>query len=180
MPNFPLPLNPDETILRSEGKALCVKNSLLGIGYNVVYGTLWLTNQRIIFHSSALGSITAYPLSHISTAEALEVTIRQRTGRYSSNTFNSALRLGFDNGGKEYLIPDNIPEWAAAILEARITSPTLAYSQTPPTTSAVEQGGRGCWIMAGIFAGIALLFVCTTSACILLPFLLTMFGGNGG
>src|SRR5690242_18511220 len=108
MPTFPLPMNPDETILRSEAKAIRVKNSLLGIGYNVVYGTLWLTTQRIVFQSFVLNSITAYPLSHISSAEALDVTISERTSHYSSNSFNSALRLGFDNGGKEYFIPANV------------------------------------------------------------------------
>lgn len=180
MQNFPLPMNPDESILRSEEKARRVKNSLLGIGYNVVHGTLWLTNQRIVFHSFLLGNITAYPLSHIGSAEALAVSITERTSRYSSNTFESALRLVFDNGGREYFITANIPEWAAAILETRITSPTLAYTQTPPTISAVEQGSRGCWIMAGIFAGIVLLFLCTSTTCLLLPLVLSLLGGQGG
>ncbi len=178
MPNFPLPTNPDETILRSEENAKHVENSL--IGYNVIYGTFWLTNQRLVFQSFPFGAITAYPLSHIATAEMLDVSIHQRTSQYSSNTFNAALRVGFDNGGKEYFITANIPDWAAAILEARISSPSLAYTQTPPMSSAVEQGSRGCWIMAGIFAGIGLLFICTVLTCVLLPFLLSMFGRNGG
>jgi hypothetical protein len=177
MPNFPSPLNPDETVLRGEENARHVKNNL--IGYNVVYGTLWLTNQRIVFQSFPFATITAYPLSHVAAAEALDVSIHQRTGRYSSHTFNSALRISFDNGGKEYFIPANIPDWAAAILDARISAPTLAYIQTPPATSAVEQGSRGCWMMAGIFAGIVLLFICISSACILLPFALSLLSGKG-
>src|SRR3954463_15501180 len=99
MPDFPLQANPDETILRSEEHAKHVKNSLLGIGYNVVYGTLWLTSQRIVFESFPLGNITAYPLAHVASAEAVPVNLSERTGRYSANTFSSALRLGFDNAG---------------------------------------------------------------------------------
>jgi hypothetical protein len=101
----------------------------------------------------------------------LFLSSRENTIVYSGGR-NSALRLGFDNGGKEYFIPGNIPEWAAAILEARITSLTLAYTQIPPTTSAVEQGSRGCWVMAGIFAGIVLCFVCSLAGFLTFTFLL--------
>jgi hypothetical protein len=174
MPDFPLQMNPDETILRSEEKAIRVKNSPLGFGYNVVYGTLWLTNQRIVFQSFLLGNITAYPLSHITSAEVPAVEITERITRYSFNTFSSALRLGFDNGGKEYFIPADLRGWAAAILEARITSPTLPYTQTPPVNSSVEQGSRGCWVIAGIFAAIVLCFMCSVTASIGLPLFLSV------
>lgn len=172
MPDFPLQTNPDETVFRSEEHAKHVKNSLLGIGYNVVYGTLWLTSQRFVFHSFPLGNITAYPLSHIASAEAVEVNITERLTRYSFNTFNSTLRLGFDNNGKEYFIPADSAAWAAAILEARAASPSLPYSQTPPTISAVEQGNRGCWVIAGIFAAIVLCFVCSAAGFLAFTFLL--------
>jgi hypothetical protein len=60
MTTFPLPLNADETILRTDEHAAHVKNNLLGLGYNVIYGTLWLTDQRLVFRSALLASTLSY------------------------------------------------------------------------------------------------------------------------
>src|SRR3972149_7226062 len=100
MKNFPLPLNAEETILNNDEKSVYVKNSLLG--YNVVFGTLWLTNQRLVFQSSILGNSFAYPVRSIAKALRADVNIYYRVGRYHSHTYDAALYLEFDNGGKEY------------------------------------------------------------------------------
>lgn len=179
MSSFPIPLSADETILLSDEKAAHAKNSLLG--YNVIFGTLWLTSQRIVFQSSLFGGVIAYPLSHIAKASRADVHIYSRVsvgGFASTTTYDAALYLEFDNGGKEYVIPKEIDAWASAILEARSAAPELPYSQMPPKRSAVEEGKRGLWIILGIMAGIFLLFLCSAIACLGLPLILSLLGGN--
>ena len=178
MSNFPLPLNVNETVLKSDEKAAHVKDNL--IGYNVIFGTLWLTSQRIVFQSALFGSALAYPLSHIGKAVRAEVSLSRRTSQYSSQTYDAALYVEFDNGGKAYFIPEDIQAWASALLEAKAFAPNLPFTQMPPSRSAVEEGNRGLWVILGIMGAIVLLFICTAIACIGLPFLLVMFGGNGG
>ena len=178
MKNFPLPLNAEETILNSDEKSAYVKNSLLG--YNVIFGTLWLTNHRIVFQSSILGNISAYPVKSIVKALRADVDIYYRVTRYQSHTYNAALYLEFDNGGKEYFIPQNISGFAQAILDVKDSAPRLPYTQMPPLRSAVEQGNRGLWTILGIMGGIVLLFLCTSCACLVLPTLVSMLGGYGG
>ncbi len=60
---FPLPLNANETILKTDEHAAHVKNNPLGLGYNVIYETLWLTDQRLVFRSAMLASTLFYALS---------------------------------------------------------------------------------------------------------------------
>lgn len=178
MKNFPLPLNAEETILNTDEKSVYVKNSLLG--YNVIFGTLWLTSQRLVFQSSFLGNSFAYPVKSISKALRAEVNIYYKTSRYQSHTYDAALYLEFDNGGREYFIPQDIAGFAQAILDVKVSAPNLPYTQTPPLRSAVEQGNRGVWVILGIMGGIILLFLCTACACLVLPSLLSMLGGTGG
>lgn len=178
MTQFPLPLNTNETILKTDEDTAHVRNNVLGIGYNVIYGRLWLTDQRIVFKSALLGSTLSYPLSRVAKAERVEVNISHRQSQYSFRNYDAALYIEFDNGGKEYfLTPANdILDWAAAISNAKSTAPNLPFSQTPPSRSAVEQGSRGLGVIVGIMVGIGLLFICTVLACVGLPLLLSMFG----
>jgi hypothetical protein len=175
---FPLPLNASETILKTDEHASHVKNNPLGLGYNVVFGALWLTDQRLVFRSAVLGSTLSYPLSRVASAARKEVRIWQKQSQYSSGSFDAALSIEFDNGGREYFITPagDLSAWAAAILSAKSAAPDLPFTQVPPARSAVEQGSRGLWVIIGIMAGIVLLFLCTVFACVGLPFLLALFG----
>jgi len=173
---FPLPLNAKETILKTDEHAAHVKNSPLGLGYNVIYGTLWLTDQRLVFRSALLASTLSYPLSRVADAARKDVSLSQRQSGYSSQKYDAALYVEFENGGKEYFLADDLSAWADAILSAKIAAPDLPFTQVPPTRSAVEQGSRGLWVIVGIMAGIVLLFLCTVFACVGLPFLLALFG----
>jgi len=176
MTTFPLALNVDETVLKTDEHAAHVKNNPLGLGYNVIYGTLWLTDQRLVFRSALLASTLSYPLSRVASATRKEVSFSQRQSGYSAQTYEAALYVEFDNGGKEYFITNELSAWAAEILNARSTTPDLPFTQVPPTRSAVEQGSRGLWVIVGIMAGIVLLYLCTVFACVALPFLLALFG----
>ena len=178
MTNFPLPLNANETILKTDEHAAHVKNNALGLGYNVIYGTLWLTDQRILFRSAVLGSTLSYPLSRVANAARRQVSISQRQSQYAAQSYDAALYIEFDNGGREYfLLPaDELSDWAAEISRLKSTAPNLPFTQLPPARSAVEQGSRGLWVIVGIMAGIVLLFLCTALACIGLPLLLSLFG----
>lgn len=178
MNNFPLPLNAEETILNSDEKSVYVKNGPLG--YNVIFGTLWLTDQRLVFQDSLLGNSFAYPISRIAKALRVDKEIYYKTSQYTSHTYDAALYLEFDNGGKEYFIPQDIAGFAQAIQEAKVSAPSLPYTRTPPMKSAVEGGNRGLWVILGIMGGIVLLFICTAIACLVLPTLLSMLAGNGG
>jgi len=174
MTTFPLPLNGDETILQTDEQAAHLKNNLLG--YNVVYGTLWLTDQRLVFRSALLANTLSYPLSRVADAARKEVSLSQRQSPYSSQSYDAALYVEFENGGKEYFLTEDLSAWATALLSARSAAPALPFTQVPPTRSAVEQGSRGLWVIAGILAGIVLLFLCTVFACVGLPVLLSLFG----
>ena len=106
--------------------------------------------------------------------------IYYKVSQYQSHTYDAALYLEFDNAGKEYFIPQDIPGFAQAILDVKVSAPSLPYTRTPPLRSAVEQGNRGLWVILGIMGGIVLLFICTSIICFGLPLLFSMFGGNGG
>lgn len=172
----PVPLYPGETVLREDDQAIHVKNNPIGIGYNVIYGTLWLTSQRIIFQSFPLGNILTYPLSRITNAARAEISVSHRAVRtpvYNRSAFfDAGLKLDFDNNGKEYFIPQDIAAWAQAILEAKAFAPALPYAQTPPLTSAVEQGNRNLRLIFGVFAAVVLCFLCGIGGTLFLFFLL--------
>jgi len=178
MTNFPLPLNANETILKTDEHAAHVKNNALGLGYNVIYGTFWLTDERILFRSAVLGNILSYPLSRVANAARMEVSISQRQSQYSSQSYDAALYVEFDNGGREYfLLPaDDLSDWAAEISRLKSTAPNLPFTKLPPGRSALEQGSRGLWVIWGIVAVIVLLFLCTAAACLGLPLLPSLFG----
>ena len=155
-----------------------MKNTPLGLGYNVIYGTLWLTDQRLVFRSALLASTLSYPLSRVADAARKEVSLSQKQSQYSSQKYDAALDVEFEDGGKEYFLTPagHLSAWADAILTARSAAPDLPFTQVPPTRSAVEQGSRGPWVIVGIMAGIVLLFLCTLFACVGLPALLALFG----
>ena len=176
MTTFPLALNPNETILKTDEHAAQVRNNALGLGYNVIYGALWITNQRLVFRSAVLGSTLSYPLRRIASAARREVSISHRQSQYSSQAYEAALYVEFENGGREYFLTDDLSAWADAISSARSAAPDLPFTQMPPTRSAVEQGSRGVWVIAGIMVAIVLLFLCTALICIGLPLLLSFFG----
>src|SRR5215211_3246349 len=71
MTTFPLPLNAEETILKTDDQAAHVKSGMLG--YNVIYGTLWLTDQRLVFRSALLATTLSYPLRRLAGAARHEV-----------------------------------------------------------------------------------------------------------
>jgi hypothetical protein len=178
MSNLPVSYLPGESIVRAEEKVIHVKNNVLGLGYNLIYGTLWLTTQRIVFQSFPLGNLLTYPLSHIRNAAHVEVNVAQKvlsTPIYNKyNSYNAALYLEFDDGGQEYFIPADLAGWAAAIMEAKTGAPALPFTQTPPSRSVVQEGNRGLWVMLGILGAIVLCFVCSVAACVGFPFLLAL------
>ncbi len=175
MSTFPLPLHENESLLQTDNNAARVKNNVLAIAYNLIFGTLWLTNHRLVFQSSILGSLVSYPLSRIRNARRADVSISHRQSRYSFQNYDAALYIEFDNGGKEYFIPQKIEDWAAAVSDAKADAPQLPFTEAPPRRSAVEQSGRGIGVIATIMAGIVILFLCTAAACIGGPFLLSLF-----
>ena len=117
-------------------------------------------------------------MSRAADAARKEVSLSQRQSQYSSQKYDAALYVEFEDGGKEYsLAPaSDISAWAAAILTARSAAPDLPFTEMPPARSAVEQGSRGLWVIVGIIAGIILLFLYTAFACAGLPVLLALFG----
>jgi hypothetical protein len=182
MVQFPVPLNSGESIQRSEEDCVYVKNSALGVGYSLVFGTLWLTNQRIVYRSKFLGSQTIYPLSHLTTAGNTNASVSEKKvstpfyNRY--HTYDSALELNFDNNGTDYFIPQDIDGWSAAILEAKRGAPELAYVQAPPQRPSIGQSNRTVWTIFGIFAAIVLLFICGVGSCIGFTFLLALINAS--
>src|SRR5215207_4689098 len=174
MTTFPLPLNAEETILKTDDQAAHVKSGMLG--YNVIYGTLWLTDQRLVFRSALLASTLSYPLSRVASAVRQEVSLSQRQSPYSAQRYDAALYVEFEGGGKEYFLTDDLSAWAEAILSARSAAPDLPFTQIPPARSAVDQGSRGLWVIVAIIAGIVLLFLCTVLVCVGVPALLALFG----
>src|SRR5215213_1795179 len=133
MTTFPLPLNGDETILQTDEQAAHVKNNLLG--YNVIYGTLWLTDQRLVFRSALLANTLSYPLSRVADAARKEVSLSQRQSPYSSQSDDAALYVEFENGGKECFLTEDLSAWATALLSARSAAPALPFTQVTPTSS---------------------------------------------
>jgi hypothetical protein len=172
---LPVSLNPGETVLREDDQAIHVKNNPIGIGYNVIYGTLWLTSQRIVFSSFPLGNVLTYPLRRITGATRAEISVSHRTVSsplYTRRTFfDAGLKLDFDNSGREYLIPREIDDWVQAIRAAQLAAPDLPYVQVPPLTSAVEQGSR-VGVLVGIFFAVVLCFLCGVGGVLGVIFLL--------
>ena len=114
-----------------------------------------------------LASTLTYPLSRVADAARKEVSLSQKQTQYSSQKYDAALYVEFEDGGREYFLAPagDLSAWAAEILSARSAAPDLPFTQVPPTRSAVEQGSRGLWVIVGILAGIVLLFLCTAFAC---------------
>jgi hypothetical protein len=189
MSTFPLPVLEGEKILKEDDKALFIKNAL-GIGYNILYGKLWLTSARLVHQDFPLGRLTTYPLCHITQAVRESVNVAQKKfeikGVYTSWTnFNVALSLTFDNGGLEYFIPQDIDGWAQAVTQAKSNAPTLEYTHTPPVrpslaadpqtaSPAARSSARLIWV----FIGIVFLFVCAVTACVAVPFVMAILGGG--
>jgi hypothetical protein len=176
MSYLPVSHLPGEAILLQDDNAVYIKNNLLGFGYQTLTGTLWLTTQRIMFRAAVPGTLTVYPLSHIARVLPVEVRIANKTGRNSSRPFTAALYLGFDDGGREYLIPQDIPAWAAAILAAKTGAPALPFSQTPPARSAVEERQRSLWALLGVFVATMLCGLCGGLLWLGVSFLLAVVG----
>ncbi len=112
MSTFPLPLLEGETVLKTDENAYYIKN-VLGAGYYVLHGKLWLTNARLVHQDFPLGRVTAYPLSHVTGAarEAVNVAEKQFEvkGVYTSwKNYDAALMVAFDNNGMDYFIPQDI------------------------------------------------------------------------
>ena len=87
-----------------------------------------------------LASTLSYPLSRVADAARKEVSLSQKQSQYSSQRYDAALYVEFEDGGKEYFLTPagDLSAWAAAILSARSVAPDLPFTQMPPTRSAVE------------------------------------------
>ena len=57
MADLPIPLNPSERVLL-DSESVYPRTSLLGLGYNAIFGHLWLTNQRLVHHYGILTRVT--------------------------------------------------------------------------------------------------------------------------
>lgn len=167
--NLPIPLHPNETILKTDENAARIKNNALALIYHVIHGNLWLSNHRLVFQSSVPGGLVSYPLSRIRLARRADVNVSRRPGRHSSEDYDAALYIEFDSGGKEYFIPQNIDEWA-------VETPDLPFTQAPPARSALEQDRRRIVTSGAIVLGLLLLFLCIYGAFVWVPIVVSLFG----
>jgi len=183
MTDLPIPLNPGEAVLR-ESEAVYPKNSMLGIGYNAVFGHLWLTDQRLIFHGTILGQTRAYPLSHVTDVTPTDRQIKTAGVSVDVASFtkwSSLLRVEFDGKAREYFAVKDMAGWTEGILAAKSKAPQLAYTTLPNTRSGVETtGGQLVLWFVGAAAGICLLFTCCVVVTLFSPSILALIGNSGG
>lgn len=192
MTPLPLPLLADEIVLKEDPSVLYVKE-VLGAGYHLLGGRLWLTNFRLVHQDFPLGRLTVYPLSHLTQTTRENVRLAQKKfaikGLYESWAhYEAALRLAFDNQGLEYFIPSDIESWVIAITQARQTAPELAYTQMPPlwaslaitpqesaTAAKPASSTPNPFLIIGL---IAFVFICLITTCLAVTFLLIIFSAG--
>src|SRR5258706_4141729 len=107
MTDLPIPLNPNERVLL-DSEGVYPRTSLLGLGYNAIFGHLWLTNQRLVFRGTLMGQILDLPLSRVTGAEASDRQIKTKGAKIEGfaafMTTSTLMVISFDNGGPEYMV----------------------------------------------------------------------------
>jgi hypothetical protein len=143
MPALPVPINPNEYVVL-DSEAVYPRTSLLGLGYNAIFGQLWLTNQRLVFRGTLMGQILDLPLSRVTGAEASDRQIKTKGAKIEGfaafMTTSSLMVITFDSGGREYFAVKDIAGWTAAILRARPKAPPMEYVSMPSRRPGVEAG----------------------------------------
>lgn len=173
-PTLPIQLDNGEIVLKEES-IWHIRTSPMGFGYIPVDIYAWLTSQRLILRRSLGSDVRAYPLSHVSGARIQEVGMR--IGGVGYATPHKVLRIEFDNGGQEALIPANAQEWMDAILSARSSAPVLPYSTQPPLKSPLDGSAAGTIFVIAVLG--AVICVCLVVAAVIGPMLLLAVSGGG-
>ena len=178
MPDLPVPLNPNERVLL-DSEAVYPRTSLLGLGYNAIFGHLWLTNQRVVFRGPLVGQILSHPLSHVINAEASDRQIKTSgatiEGFAAFMTTSSLMVITFDNGGREYFAIKDIAGWAAAIVRAGPEAPPLEYTSMPSRRPGVETGPKELVLwFGGVVAAMCLAGTCCAGLTFGAPFLVVL------
>lgn len=182
MADLPIPLNPGETVLR-ESDAVYPKNSLLGLGYNAVFGRLWLTDQRLVFRGTLLGQTLVFPLSHVTSAMPTERSIKTASvsvgGADAWTQWSSLMKVEFDGHAREYFAVKDMAGWTEGILAARAKAPEMPYTTTPNTRPGVETtGGQLVLWFGGVVGLMCLGFACCAGLTTFGPMLLVLIGGG--
>jgi hypothetical protein len=94
-------------------------------GWSTADGTLWLTNQRIIF-SPGFGHQQNWPLDHISEV------------RIGALEQQELLQFLFSNGMREHFALEAQEQWITAVTSARGRLKSVATSKKQRTTSSDE------------------------------------------
>jgi hypothetical protein len=106
-----------------------------------VEGELWVTNQRLWFEPAALaGDALRLAYKSLGAAEpfALPLARLQASGERTV-LGKPALRLLFDNSGREYFRVQHVDQLAQRLLEAQKTAPVLEYTRLPATENGVDR-----------------------------------------
>lgn len=154
----PFPLNPDEQIIR-QGATIYLRSTFTGIGYNPMHGMGWITNQRLMWQTTAyshrrqLGmnyNPVAFPIKRITAIDVMPMKVQW--------TNETVVRLIFDNGGKEYFVfKEGADAWADALTQAKAIAPDVPYQTMPTTRPGVEGARQRAWLyLAGLVVGIPL------------------------
>lgn len=179
---LPFALGERETVLRQDG-SIALRNRFLGLGYRQVLGTLWLTNERLIFHGGTARGPLVFPLSRVSNAAVTDRQIKtDREGLNALTSFgdySTLMRVDFDNGGREYFAVKDLAGWTEGILDARSRAPRMDYITTPNRRPAVEIGARQVmlWVL-GAAGVICLGFACCSAAPVILPVVYAVLGSG--
>lgn len=184
MADLPVPPNPGETVLM-DVEAVYPKNSLLGFGYNPVFGHLWLTGQRLIFRGTAFGHILAFPLSHVKGASATQRQIKTSGASVDGTPMftgsSTVMVVNFDNGGREYFAVKDLAGWSEGIRAAQSKAPPLDYTAMPNRRPGVESSpGQLLLWFGGVVALMCVSLVCCAGLFTFLPVILTLLSGSGG
>ena len=176
MLDLSISLNPNERILISS-EAVYPRTSLFSLGYNAIFGRLWLTNQRVVFRGPLEWQILDLPLSRVTSAEASERQIRTKGGEMEGfaafMTTSTLMAIHFDNGGREYFAVKDIAGWSDAILRARPEAPPMAYVSMPSRRPGVETGPKELALLfGGAVAAMCLAGTCCAGLSVGAPFLL--------
>jgi len=182
MAELPIPLSPGESVL-TDAEAVYPKTSLLGFGYNAVFGRLWLTGHRLIFRGTIFEQILVFPVSRVTNAAPTERQIKtggaKLDGFTSFMSFSTLMVVEFDNGGREYFAVKDLAGWSEAIKDAQRKAPLMEYAINPSRRPGVEAGfGQLMVWFAGAAALMCVGFVCCSGLTLALPFILALVGSG--
>ncbi len=132
------------------------KCGLEGGSYNILYGQLVLTDQRIGFFETLRSQTMAFPLSRITHIGHTALPLGQRF---------DVIKVEFDNGGVEYLGVDDPAEWIRTLDTARKIARRLDYEEMPSLEDGVENsrrlGGQLARYVILMYLGLAAIAVIT-------------------